>query len=131
MNARFWVWANDGWVKLTLRPGQSLGFCYGGAHDEGYSFTHEEYLHDGERVLSRFESEASDCDGRLDRFIVTACPLDQLRARDMHAEEQARAEFWRDDPTKPEFNENVGIFAPEWEKVRASQRDRAAEAMGY
>lgn len=130
-NARFWIWTNAGWVKLTLRPGQSLAHCYGGRHDEGYTYSRDEYHHTGERVECQHETNASDCDGRLDRFCVTACPLDQLDARDMHGKEQARAAIWGADATLPEFNENQGILAPEWERVSRHQRDYAAEAMGY
>lgn len=131
-NARFWVWAAaGGWVKLTLRPGQELEHHSGGPCDEGYSYTREKWTHEGDHVRAKWETNASDCDGRLDQGGASCCPLDQLRARDMHAEEQGRAAYWGDDPTKPEFNGNAGIFAPEWTERRRFQRDHAAEAAGY
>jgi hypothetical protein len=33
MNAGFWAWWNAGWVKVTLRPGQSLTVCTGTGKD--------------------------------------------------------------------------------------------------
>ncbi len=114
-NARFWIWAN-GWVKITLRPGQRLTHESGGPTDEGFSYTAETWTHEGDHVRSEWEVNASDCDGRLDRGGASCCPLDKLRARDMHAEG---------------FQENVGIFAPEWQDAGRYQRDYAAEAAGY
>jgi hypothetical protein len=117
-NARFWIWTNTGWVKLTLRPEQELSWTYGGNTDEGYSYSAEKYTHCGDRVVSESSTEARDCDGRMDHHSVCECPLDHLRARDMGAEQ-------------PDYPENAGIFAPEWQRVSAGQRDYAAEAMGY
>jgi hypothetical protein len=38
MNARFWILGRHaGWVKVTLRPGQSLSWSYRYDHDEGWS----------------------------------------------------------------------------------------------
>ena len=36
---RFWVFIHDGWVKLTLRPEQTLRHSFGGPDDEGWSHT--------------------------------------------------------------------------------------------
>ena len=116
-NARFWLWHKRGWVKLTLRPGQAIRFADRGRTDEGWFRGEDGYEHVGDGVLSTSWSEESDCDGRLDRSAQHFCPLDLLRARDMH-------------DVNPSF-ENVGIFAPEWANRDAWQRDYAAEAAGY
>lgn len=114
-NARFWVWRN-GWVKLTLTPGQVVTIRSGGPHDEGWSFCAETFEHCGQWVQSEIYEEGCDCDGRYSRGGMWECSLADLRARDMA----------RDDAP-----ENTGIFAPAWQKTDCHQRDYAAEAMGY
>ena len=52
MNARFWIWWNGDWVKITLRPGQSIAMRCGGATDEGFNVESSGYEHDGDRVTS-------------------------------------------------------------------------------
>ena len=34
-NARFWTWFIGGWVKVTLAPGQCLGWYRYARHEEG------------------------------------------------------------------------------------------------
>lgn len=119
-NYRFWVWWNGQWTKLTLRPGQSLSVHEFHYHEEGWSRTSERWEHVGDGVYNEHSDEGKDCDGRLDRYSEWFCPARNLRARDMM------------DPDCPnQFSENIGIFAPEWEKVSASQRDQYAELAGY
>ncbi|MDE2103991.1 MAG: hypothetical protein KGL39_42535 [Patescibacteria group bacterium] len=118
MNARFWYWhsAGDGWVKLTLRPGQILTIRSGGPTDEGYSFSADTFEHCGDRVTVEYFTEGRDCDGRSSWHCECECPLDQLAAEDKTCESMP---------------ESKGIMAPAWQRVRAGQRDYAAEAMGY
>jgi hypothetical protein len=116
-NARFWVWWNGGWVKLALEPGQQLTVHYGGRTEEGWSYTTETWTHDGEAVVVEADSEACDCDGRLDRSSIFMCPLDKLQAVSAY-----------EDYKVPE---NVGIYKPQWERLSASQRDHEAEKAGY
>lgn len=119
MNARFWIWsAVGGWVKLTLRPGETLSHFSGGATEEGFSHTAETWTHEGDHVRHEWENNARDCDGRFDSGGASCCSLDDLRARDMGAE-------------VPDYPENAGIVAPEWTDAGRYQRDHAAEAAGY
>lgn len=106
MNARFWVWWNDGWVKLTLRPGQVVHLHESHPTDEGYSYTEEVYEHDGDEVIVTYEQGGSDCDGPLTHHCVCSARLSEL---------QSTAE--------PE--------CPPWRRVRAWQHDAYAEAAGY
>lgn len=116
-NARFWVWHNASWVKLTLRPGQSLTAYEGGPTDEGWSYEASTYTHDGEQVTAAYDSQALDCDGRLDRYAESHCPLADLAVRDMYEVCPA--------------SENKGIMSPDWQRGSASQRDYEAERAGY
>ncbi len=117
-NARFWVWHNSGWVKLTLAPDQTLRTSYGGRTEEGWSRGQDSWSHDGYRIVATHASESCDCDGRLDYYAEVETTIVDLRARDMGAE-------------FPEYPENRGIFAPEWTKRLACQRDHEAEKAGY
>lgn len=47
-NARFWVVVGESWVKLTLRPGQSLTWAVCTSHEEGWSCERDTWtLEDG------------------------------------------------------------------------------------
>jgi hypothetical protein len=109
INARFWIWHNDGWVKLTLRPGQVFTVVDGGPTDEGYSYTAQVYTHEGDHILRETSTRAADCDGPHEYYADCTAALDALQ------------EYLCDDGTR----------VPSWERVRASQRDRFAEDAGY
>lgn len=67
-NARFWDWVNNGWVKITLKPGQSLSHHRHSKDEEGYSYEHTEwnYFVDGEDEITRnWISGGRDCDGEI------------------------------------------------------------------
>lgn len=114
-NARFWAWINSGWVKLTLRPGQVIEHTEGGPHEEGYSYrsTRWELAADEPVVYRSWINEGSDCDGRLDQYGKDECQLIALGLV-LHDGE-----------------DSVGIATPDWINRSRSQRDYAAEAMGY
>ena len=112
-NARFWTWLNGDYVKITLRPGQSLTHYSGGPCEEGWSYETQVWRHAGYAVFSSWAVEAKDCDGRLDQFGSSQCAIDQLNPG---------YEF--------ELTSNVQAM-PHWNNDDISQRDYAAEAMGY
>lgn len=116
-NARFWVWECDGWVKLTLKPGQTLRYCYGGPHEEGYSYSEQEFEYDADEmvVISRYTNNSRDCDGPLDYRSESHCRIDELQAEPPDT----------DDPYGPR------PARPNWQKGESCQRDHYAEAMGY
>lgn len=118
-NARFWTWYLDGWVKLTLKPGQTLGYTRGGRHDEGWfreSVTWE-LAEDGSEVIRQSDSDGTDCDGRMSHSSTDSATRDKLRAVDQFATYPVAC--------------NLGIYRPAWSEVEASQRDYSAEAMNY
>lgn len=110
-NARFWIYENGDHVKLTLRPGQALNHAQGGPTDEGWFREAETFTYDAEAGLVRLErvNDGADCDGRLTHYAELECPLDRLGALTL----------------------NECPPMPDWQRVGASQRDYAAEAMGY
>ena len=117
-NARFWVWECDGWVKLTVKPGETLKHYSGGPCEEGFHYEmtaweyDKDFGEDAPQIVRHFTSESRDCDGPLEHHSVSACPIGRLRE-----------ERWA--PADDE------ILTPDWQKVESWQRDHYAEAMGY
>ncbi len=108
-NARFWVWWNSSWCKLTIRPGQTLGMYAGRSTDEGFAAEAHTYtLEDGE-VQAVLTTWGRDCDGRHEWHWDGYCPISKLRA----------------DETPD------GTLTPAWKQSSSCQRDEHAEMAGY
>lgn len=91
---------------LRLLPGDEVLLSSGGQTDEGFSFTEHRFANDGRAITMEINTSASDCDGRLKTYSRMECDALDVRAGYM--------EIW-----------------PAWRLVDSSQRDFAAEAMGY
>lgn len=116
MNARFWVWINDGPVKLCLSPKRPrLQWERWYRHEEGWTSEGERWSLVSGGVEREYGTDGTDCDGRLSTGGRLFCPFGQLRSRDS------------------ELKECDGIMLPNWDEVPGSygQRDYSAEAMGY
>lgn len=124
MNARFWVYANEGPVKLTLRPGQSLSHHTGGRADEGWSYegTTWEYPADEPVVCRKWAVEALDCDGRHGHWGEDVCHLSRL---------QSGAEPYFNEEDRQDRQTWEGVIWPAWESENRGQRDQYAEIAGY
>lgn len=108
MNARFWIFVHDGFVKLTLRQGRPLRYWRAWDTDEGWSSVSEYFrLVDGV-VLRDCSDDGRDCDGRMSSHVELACPVAALQSRDGFA-----------------------VPLPRWDRVSESRRDYQAEAAGY
>lgn len=110
MNARFWIWWNDGWVRLTLAPGQRMEFHTGGQTDEGFRSETETYENDGQFVRREIHSRESDCDGRHEWHSECECDVRDLKLHE--ADEH-------------------GPDRPVWEKQTSRVYDQYAEMAGY
>ena len=118
---RFWVWAGSaegGYVKLTLKPGQSLEHSSFDRHEEGWSSSSTTWTHRGDYLTRECCSDGVDCDGRHstgfdDEAVEMAPQLDHFSS----------GEYREDGP--------VLGWAPVWEDVGSIRRDYSAEAMGY
>ena len=108
-NARFWVWgAGDSRVKIKLRPGCALSHRRTWDNGEGWSSEAQTWSHEGDHINREIYRSGTDCDGRHSSEQTDICALEQL------------GEI-----------EHDGAHWPAWKSRRASQRDYAAEAMGY
>ncbi len=120
-NVRFWVWsgsAEGGYVKLTLKPGQSLEWGYCERTDEGWASASTTWTHRGEYLTRESCSDGVDCDGRLSTGYE-----DEAQEMAPQLDHFVSGQYRKDGP--------VLGWAPVWEDVSAFQRDYSAEAMGY
>lgn len=117
-HVRFWDFVNDGFVKLTLKPGQKLRHSQSGQHDEGWWSRANTWEFDGNEVVNQSLDDGTDCDGRLSRGITLACPVERLYARIQEL------------PYAPDMG-NGAIGLPDWKEVRSGQRDYTSEASNY
>lgn len=115
-NARFWTWLNDGWVKITLKPEQTLEFYSGGQTDEGFSNSWESWEHEGDRVVYNITNDSRDCDGRHGTHYGYECGIGNMASREPNC-------MFPDEWNPP------GL--PEWTEVRSRNYDQSAEAAGY
>ena len=124
MNARFWIYANESWVKITLEPGQSIRFCYGGPTEEGSHYHGETYESDGDSVKCLITDCGRDCDGRLDRYWegeVAVKDLPPAHLRDV---------FEPVDADCPGYGMRPAYLV-RWRTESECRRDEYAEAAGY
>src|SRR5262245_45210739 len=115
---RFWVFYRNSFVRLSLRPGQTLRADHGGRTDGGDSHTGHRWHYDAEGGMVGWEGTTwgRDCDGRYESGNTSAFPVGNAAKRDM-------GELLGSDYT--------GILAPEWTTLERIQRDDTAEAAGY
>jgi len=110
-NARFLFWWADGFVKLTLKPGQSLS-CYQGAKDEeGYNCTSVNFRYDVDdtKIYREDTTWGRDCDGGHSFKSESYCAVSRLRSHKLES----------------------GELIPTWEEIDSSQYDQYAEMAGY
>lgn len=109
MQARFWIWKNDGWVKIKLNPDQSVTHYKGWRHEEGWSCEEETFWFDGGIVYSRVYQGGRDCDGPQSGTYLHHCTVGMLNA----------------------VQTDDGVLRPAWVKGPTSFYDAFAEASGY
>lgn len=116
-NARFWTFENDGWIKITLAPGQSLKCSSTTRDDEGASWRACQWTHDGDGVRRVWGWGGRDCDGYQSENGIDFAALESLHAEPIHASETYNL--------RP-------IARPAWLQVEPSRcRDQFAEAAGF
>jgi len=116
--ARFWVYINCDWVKLSLNPDESIGWSESAPTEEGYRSVSEEWYLDpmGLEVTHEYYSRQRDCDGTFEHHSVESCARDNLRVFSV-----------RYDPEGDDSDVRIG----DWRDQDSWQRDHSAEAMGY
>jgi len=110
-NARFWVYINGTWSKITLtQERRNLHHHKGWDHDEGWSSEFHQWKLDDDFVTEYICDDGCDCDGRLTRCSDWIC-----RVEDLHKSPR----------------EDGAIMTPRWIEEGAYQTDQYAEMAGY
>lgn len=141
-NARFWIWVNSGWTKITLKPDQSLNWSRY-SYDEGPNTDYDSWEYDGRKVTNKYGSYGRDCDGRYEHHEEREASVTQLQAipkmelvcnvcgnrvHDYDKEGGKLQCYMREhDGVRLVSGPNV----PRWKDTDSRQRDYSAEAMGY
>lgn len=110
-NARFHVYVNGGYVKLTLRPGQSLQWAKSEWNGEGSSWQWDKWENDNGVVINTYASGGRDCDGIHREGGARHCAIDKLKGE---------ADY-----------EDSSILKPEWINGAAEVYDQYAELANY
>lgn len=125
-NARFWVFHRGHWVKLTLKPEQTVNHGYSYDNGEGWSWEASTYVYRANSglIFHKWESGGSDCDGRHSTNGRRACHVEKLRwcpATDSQFQDKAR----------DYFNGQL-ITRPDWQDVGKTRvYDQYAQMMNY
>lgn len=117
-NARFWVYVNSGWVKVTLRYGDTIEHREGGPTEEGYHVCHMWWTHNGMWVRRNVDHDARDCDGRYMRRHEDFASLVELGELPL-------------DPDLSSAEDLKDVSRPRWQGEESFYRDHTAEAAGY
>jgi hypothetical protein len=114
-NARFLVFWNGQYTKLTIKPDEQLTFWTSGPTDEGYALESQTYYYDVDdmAIESSLHSRQRDCDGTHEDFREFSCRWHELKSY-VH-----------------ELTEIDVVRLPEWEDGESSCRDEFAELSGY
>ena len=110
--ARFWVYANGGFVRLELLPGRyhhHTSFRY---TEEGFEKRTRRWHHDGTHIIEESYQRSRDCDGLMEWWDSRSAKVEELSAF-----------------VNEEFA--PGLRQPLWRHNKGRQRDHAAEAMNY
>jgi hypothetical protein len=141
INARLWAWINGGWVKLTLKPQQSLSWGRARRTDEGHNTDWESFAFDGQYVIHNYGSYGRDCDGGYEhsetrRAFVTKLQTNNrsrlicCTCRNSVREYDGEVlECW--DRNHKGIMLEINPSIPSWEHLDGRQRDQYAELMGY
>lgn len=125
--ARFWTWINSDWVKISLKPEQSLSWGRSERTDEGWSAEGVTWEHDGTGVCQESWTRGKDCDGVSGWSDESFCLLPCLRSVlsvDFSRWDKPAA-FCLDEKGQP-------LFRPLWRDARGAEcYDQYAEAAGY
>ena len=144
LNARFWAWINDGWVKLTLTQARpDLVWSCGGPTDEGSRHESHAWRVSENKVYEEIAISERDCDGPTSDYNLYSCHI--LRLRDTHHTEPTEARnVVREIDAMPGYLSKKHIYqankaeklfydinSPQWQSCESEHRDYVAEKAGY
>lgn len=130
-NARFWAWINGDWVKITLRPGQTLEWTTFGRHEEGWHLSAHIWEFDAidQIVTESHYTDGTDCDGRTQTSNARHCHIERLSENGQQTRVEERWNWQSEDYVFVACRECPAL--PDWQEGESSQRDYYAESMNY
>lgn len=121
---RFWYLHRTHWVRITLKPGQTLRHSFTYWNGEGNTCEAVMFHYDAEtrRVVMDYYETGRDCDGRSSYRWVGTCPTDDLASVPVFVE-HARSTH--------HLHAGSHIRRPEWGTAKRAEWDEFAELSGY
>lgn len=123
--ARFWVYWAEGWVKLSIPPGDNIELRSFGKHEEGWSSHVERWSNDGKEVIWEVYNDGTDCDGRHSSASEFVCPVEKLKSIPITKRIPVPGTLYE------EIHVETGLFQPEWERTDSSVYDQYAQLSNY
>lgn len=112
MNAKFFIFENDGFIKIKMRPKQRLSWDKYWPTEEGYGYRLLSYYFDEEFVEEENDSGGCDCDGKINHNNKHFC---HLKSRMSGLTENGER-----------------VLVPDWKKKGHTRvYDKYAQMMGY
>lgn len=124
-NARFWVYINGDFVKLTMNPGDVLEHYSSEDTEEGWASEYDCWSYEDGVIDREYVSDGRDCDGRLSHASQSYCRVGALKADESPKGPTFLTWETRGNPPCDSHLRPLWIFGD------SSQRDYSAEAMGY
>jgi hypothetical protein len=115
---RWWQYVDRGWVRLSIRDGQTIRWRESHATDEGWSESAEEWTRIGSKIYRWARSAGRDCDGYLVHEVNLEVDGSELSVIEPH-----------EDFGKPFLP--PGTLLPEWRRVSRYAYDEYAAMAGY
>ena len=128
---RFWIWWNDGPVKITVEPGQTVTAYRWSRCDEGWSSLLESFEHDGDSIVAETITDGRDCDGRLTQSWKGYAQLATLRRYPLRRFVTRLDEPWREQCEIPYEQDGFDCETLSFREGKRSQRDEYADVAGY
>jgi hypothetical protein len=130
-NARFWDFVNEGYVKLTLKPGQKIRFGHSGPDEEGWHYERYMFEHsdDGLGIVCHRASGGRDCDGRIDEGATHFAAYDRLAVHGAFIQDEDRNPS--PESVARAHHDGRRIMQPDWNEIRHGIRDHSAELANY
>lgn len=108
---RVWESLHGSYVKISVRPGQTLRWHRNWMGDEGPSWQYCVFIHEGDRLKMECGSGGRDCDGTVTHHSTLVASPEKLAARPAYRDSR--------------------LLLPDWETEERWQHDQFAEAAGY
>jgi len=125
ITARFWVFVNEGFVRLSLKDGESIEHTTGGLADEGHGYESTKWERDGEIITRHYIAWGADCDGRYERHSTDTAHIEELERVEHYPPVQDWLQLDRPEDWP------IVCLTPNWESGERGQRDYSAEAAGF